>query len=296
MIRIWAIAGLASFLWSGALLWSGGIGPASAAREADWTQLVRPFRIAPGIYYVGTRGLAAYLVTSKQGAILFDGTLEENAPLIERNIETIVPLNRVKLILSDHAHYDHVGAVARIKADTGARFVASTGDAVALRRGMPRGDTDYTAIGFTPIKIDQVISDGQSVAVGDAVLTAHLTPGHTPGCTSWSTTVRDGDRRFRVLFLCSLTVAGNVLVGNRAYPAIGADYENTFARLSGMKADIVLTSHPEMADVLGREARVEAGDRRAFIDPTALPSIVARSRAAFEMALAIARRAPRAVP
>jgi len=296
MIRTLAITSVAAFLVLGAMLWSSAVGSASAAREPDWTQPVRPFRIAPGVYYVGTKGLAAYLITSPQGAILIDGTLEENAPLIERNIETIVPLNQVELILYDHAHYDHVGAVARIKADTGARFVASAGDAVALRRGMPRGDTDYTAVGFSPIKIDQVIADGQSVAVGDAVLTAHLTPGHTPGCTSWSTTVRDGDRRLRVLFLCSLTVAGNVLVGNRAYPAIAADYENTFARLSAMKADIVLTSHPSMADVLGREARAEAGDRRAFIDPAALPSIVARSKADFEAALAKARQTARAGP
>ncbi len=270
---------------------------AALAQPPSWTQPVQPFRIAPGVYYVGTRGLAAYLITSPQGAILLDGTVAANAPLIERNIQTVgVPLKRVKLIVSDHAHHDHVGAIAKIKRDTGAAFDASAGDAVALERGMPRGDTDYAAIGFPPIKVDRVIRDGQSVAVGDAVLTAVLTPGHTPGCTSWSTTVSDGGRRRRVLFLCSLTVAGNLLVGNRAYPAIAADFQTTFARLSTMKADIVLTSHPEMADVLGREARAKAGDRDAFIDPQTLPRIVARSKADFEAALAQARRAKRVVP
>jgi metallo-beta-lactamase class B len=99
-----------------------------------------------------------------------------------------------------------------------------------------------------------------------------------------------------VLFLCSITVAGNTLAGNRAYPAIVADYETTFAKLSKMKADVVLTSHPEIADILGREARVEAGDRRAFIDPKALPAIVARSRQDFEAALANARRKRPATP
>jgi metallo-beta-lactamase class B len=111
-----------------------------------------------------------------------------------------------------------------------------------------------------------------------------LTPGHTPGCTSWSTTIEDENRRLRVLFPCSITVAGNILVGNRAYPTITADYEETFAKLSAMKADIVLTSHPEMADVFGREARLEAGDRRAFIEPTFLPRFVAQSKADFEKA------------
>ena len=295
MGRLWTVCRATASI--AAILCASAAHIASAAQPPQWTQPVQPFRIAPGVYYVGTKGLAAYLITSKQGAILLDGTVQENARLIERNIETVgVPLGRVKLIVSDHAHHDHVGAIARIKQDTGAQFVASAGDALALGRGLPRGDTDYAATAFAPIKVDRVIQDGQSIAVGDAVLTAHLTPGHTPGCTSWSTTVRDGDRRLRVLFLCSITVAGNVLVGNRAYPAIAADYEETFAKLSSIKADIVLTSHPEMGDVLGREARVEAGDRRAFVDPSVLPKIVARSKAEFERALAEARHAERAAP
>jgi metallo-beta-lactamase class B len=276
-----------------ALLGLGAATVASAAQPPSWTQPVKPFRIAPHIYYVGSRGLSAYLVTSPAGAVLIDGTLEANASLVEHNIEAVgAPLKSVKWILSDHAHNDHVGALAQIKRDTGARFAASAGDQVALERGAPRGDTDYDAAGFhfPPIRVDRVVQDGESVAVGDAVLTAHLTPGHTPGCTSWTTTVSDGRRRLQVLFLCSITVAGNALVGNRAYPAIAADYETTFAKLSKMRADIVLTSHPEMADVLGREARVEAGDRSAFIDPEALPRIVAQSRKDFEAALATARR------
>jgi metallo-beta-lactamase class B len=281
MMRIWSAVGIAAVGCLSAAPF------ALPAQEPAWTQAVEPFRIAPGVYYVGTKGLAAYLIRSKEGAILIDGTLQENAPLIERNIERVgVPLDKVKLIVSDHAHFDHVGAVAQIKRDTGARFAASAGDAVALGRGLPRGDTHYPARAFPPITVDQVVADGQSLVVGDAVLTAHLTPGHTPGCTSWSTTVPDGDRRLDVLFLCSITVAGNVLVGNRAYPGIAEDFEKTFVKLSAMRADIVLTSHPEIADVLGREARVRAGEAGAFIDPTALPRIVAQSRAAFEATLA----------
>ena len=283
MNRTWAIAGLA-------LAWLGAALPSSAAQDPEWTQPVEPFRIAPGLYYVGTKGLSAYLITSRQGAILLEGTVEENAPLIERNIVAVgVPLNRVKLIVVDHAHFDHVAGVAQIKKDTGARFAASLGDAVALERGVPRGDTDYGVMKFPPIKVDQLVRDGQSVAVGSAMLTAHLTPGHTPGCTSWSTTVTDGGRRLDVLFLCSITVAGNLLVGNQAYPNIVADFESTFAKLSTMKADIVLTSHPQIADVLGREARAKAGDQNAFVDPTALPTIVAHAKRDFEAALAKAK-------
>jgi metallo-beta-lactamase class B len=290
MAKTWATLVLA-------LLGFGVVTSASAAQPPTWTQPVKPFRIAPRIYNVGSKGLSAYLITSRDGAILIDGTLKENASLVEHNIESVgVRLKSVKWILSDHAHNDHVGALAQIKVDTGARFAASAGDQLALERGMPRGDTNYdpTDFHFPPIKVDRVIQDGQSVAVGDAVLTAHLTPGHTPGRTSWTTTVSNGGRRLRVLFLCSITVAGNKLVGNRAYPAIVADYENTFAKLSKMKADIVLTSHPEIADILGREAHVEAGDRSAFIDPTALPAIVVQSKRDFEATLAEARHNRRA--
>jgi metallo-beta-lactamase class B len=276
------------------LLTVGAAAYASQANPPAWTEAIKPFRIAPHIYYVGSRGLSAYLITSDAGAILIDGPLEENASLVEHNIESVgVPLTSVKWILGDHAHNDHVGALAQIKRDTGARFAASAGDQVALERGVPRGDTDYdqTHFHFRPIKVDRIIQEGDRVGVGDAVLTAHLTPGHTPGCTSWSTTVEDGNRRLRVLFLCSITVAGNLLVGNRAYPSIVADYEETFTKLSAMKADIVLTSHPEMADLLGRQARLEAGDRRAFVDPAFLRTFVVQSKADFEAALSKARHA-----
>lgn len=268
--------------------------PTLADQAQSWTQPVKPFQIAPHIYYVGTKQLSSYLITSHGGAILIDGTLAENAPLIEHNIRAVgVPLRSVKWILCDHAHSDHVGALAQIKNDTGARFAASEGDRVALERGFPRGDVNYDLTGyhFPPIRVDRVIRNGQSITVGDSILTAHLTPGHTPGCTSWSTTVAEGHRRLRVLFLCSLTVAGNILVGNRQYPTIVADYEATFSKLSKMHADIVLTSHPEIADVLEREARAVAGDRNAFIDPTALAAIVTSSRRSFDAALAMAREA-----
>jgi metallo-beta-lactamase class B len=266
--------------------------PAPAADPPAWTTPVKPFRIAGGIYYVGTKGLAAYLIVSRRGAILLDGTLAQNAALVERNIRSLgFPLRRVKLLIADHAHDDHVGALAQIKRDTGARFLASAADRWALEHGSPRGDTDYGVRRFPPVKVDGVVAEGQTIRLGEVALTAHLTPGHTPGCTSWSMTIRDGGAIRRVLFLCSITVAGNRLVGNRVYPGIVRDYRATFARLAAMRPDILLTSHPEMADVLGREARCQAGETNAFIDPDALPALVADSRAAFEATLAKARKA-----
>lgn len=268
-----------------------GIGaPASADDPPEWSTPVKPFRIAGNVYYVGTKGLAAYLILSTQGAILLDGTSAGNAQMIERNIEAVgVALHDVKRLVSDHAHEDHVGALARIKQDTGAEFFASAGDRWALEHGRVRGDTHYRPKPFAPINVDHVIRDGEAMQLGDVTLTAHLTPGHTPGCTSWSTTVEDQGRRLDVLFLCSITVAGNVLVGNHRYPEIASDYRATFRKLATMRADIVLPSHPDVADVIEREARREAGEKDSFIDPKALPSLVADLREAFEQALSDAR-------
>jgi metallo-beta-lactamase class B len=263
---------------------------AGQPQAAAWTTPVKPFQIVGDVYYVGTQGIAAYLITSPQGAVLLDGTPAEDAPMIERNIEAVgVPLHMVKVLISDHAHYDHVGALAQIQKDTHAPFAASAGDQWALEHGQPRGQTNYIPTNFPPITVNRVVHDGDTVRVGSLALTAHLTPGHTPGCTSWSTTTRDNGRPVDVLFLCSITVAGNVLVGNKVYPNIATDYAATFDKLAGMRADVVLTSHPEIADVLGREARRQPGQPNPFIDPSALSAIVADARSDFQQSLATAR-------
>ena len=279
--------------WLAAVALAAGLGmaaPATADDPPEWSTPVKPFNIAGDIYYVGTKGLAAYLIVSNQGAILLDGTTAKNAPLIERNIEQVgVPLHAVKRLISDHAHSDHVGALAQIKQDTGAEFWASAGDTWALEHGRVRGDTHYKPEPFAPIKVDRVVRDGETMQLGEVTLTAHLTPGHTPGCTSWSMTVQDQGRQLSVLFLCSITVAGNTLVDNHAYPEIAADYRATFRKLKTLSADIVLPSHPDIADVIEREARRETGEKDAFIDPQLLPSLVAHFSAAFESDLEAAR-------
>lgn len=264
--------------------------PAFAADPPEWSMPAEPFRIADNLYYVGTQGLSAYLIVSRDGAILLDGTLDRNAALIERNIRRVgVPLNRVRLIVSNHAHDDHVGAIARIKRDTGARFLASVADRWALEHGTSQSDVTYRPRPYPPVKVDRIVGDAEVVRLGEVALTAHLTPGHTPGCTSWSMVARDAGKLRRVLFPCSITVAGNRLIGNRGYPGIVADFRRTFARLAAMRADIVLTGHPEAADVIERGRRRRAGQADAFIDPALLPRMVTEQRAAFEAELAQAK-------
>jgi metallo-beta-lactamase class B len=207
--------------------------PAFAADPPEWTQPTKPFRIAPGITYIGTKGLSAYLIETSAGAILLEGTMPANAALIEHNIESQgVPLHQVKILISDHAHIDHVGALAKIKQDTGAKLLASAQDRWALEHGIPRGDTDYGVWKFPPVAVDGVVGDGQQIRLGNTVLTAHLIPGHTPGCTTWTMTVIEHGRPLTVMFLGSISVAGNLLTGNRAYPGIVTDFR---ARLSSIR-------------------------------------------------------------
>lgn len=263
----------------------------SAARAGldppEWTQPQPPFHVVGGIYYVGSKGLAAYLIRTSDGLVLLDGTMEENVPMIERNIAALgFHMRDVKLLINSHAHFDHAAGLAQLKADSGARLAASAGDRGALESGTPPSVVSYGVVKFPPVKVDTVLADGVPVTLGDMALTPILTQGHTPGCTSWSTTVRERGHSYAVVFPCSFTVAGNRLIGNTGYPGIAADYRATFARLQKLHADIVLTPHPEQADVLGRHARQAAGDAQAFVVPDLLPKLAGSAQAAFEAELA----------
>lgn len=256
-------------------------GSAAAQDPPAWTRAIAPFNVIGRIDYVGTEGLAAYLIHTPAGAILIDGTLEQNAPLIARSILARgVRVRDVKLILLSHAHFDHAGGLAALKRASGARLIAGAGDRAALESGIPPGETSYGVIRFPAVKVDRAVRDGDRVTLGGVTLTAVATPGHTPGCTSWALRLHRQGRPVDVLFACSLTVAGNRLVGNRAYPGIVADFRRSFARLAARRADVVLPFHPETVDLMGRVAR------SAVIDPAVLPKLVQDARVAFDAELA----------
>lgn len=258
-----------------------------AADPPAWMRPQAPFPIAGPITYVGSEGIAAYLIKTNAGAILIDGTLAENAGMVERNIVAAgVRLRDVKLILVTHAHFDHAAGVAALKRATGARVVASIGDVRALETGTPPGETNYGVIRFPPVHVDRGVRDGDTVTLGTTTLTARATPCHTPGCTTWTMRIPAKPRPLAVVFPCSVSVAGNRLIGNRAYPGIVADYRRSIAMLGTLQADIVLPSHPELADIIARGQRRKAGDTTAFVDSTLLPKIAANARTAFDADLA----------
>ncbi|MBD8617978.1 subclass B3 metallo-beta-lactamase [Sphingomonas sp. CFBP 13728] len=258
-----------------------------AADPPAWTRPQAPFPIAGPITYVGSEGIAAYLIKTSAGAILIDGTLAENAGMIERNIAAAgVRPRDVKLILVTHAHFDHAAGVAALKRATGARVVAGARDVRALETGVPPSETSYGVIRFPPVHVDRSVGDREKVTLGNVTLTARATPGHTPGCTTWTMRIPARPRPLDVVFPCSVSVAGNRLIGNRAYPGIVADYRRSIAMLGALHADIVLPSHPELADVIAKGKRRQAGDASAFVDPTLLQKIVAKAKTAFDADLA----------
>src|SRR3954469_22609776 len=190
---------------------------------------VEPFRIIGNIYYVGANEVTSYLITSPEGDILLDGGFPETAPLIERNIQKLgFKLTDVKTLISTHAHYDHAGGLAELKRVTGATFYASAADTPLLAAG---GKGDF-AFGdrflFPPVKADRVVEDNQVIRVGTAAMHAHLTPGHTKGCTTWTADVIENGEKHTAVFICSISMPGGYkLVNNTKYPKIAEDYKQT---------------------------------------------------------------------
>ncbi len=268
---------------------SGG-GP--SAQRIEWNRPMEPFRIAGNVYYVGTKGLAAYLITDPKGHILIDGAMEESAAQIAANIRRLgFRTEDVRYLLVNHAHWDHSGGLAELKRLTGAKLLASAGDKPELESGRVPYRSDLA--GAPPVKVDGVLRDGQAISFGGTRLVTHLTPGHTRGCTSWTLRTQEGGRPLEVLFACSLTVAGQPLVNDRGYPAAAADFRATFAKLKRLRADIFLNFHPEFFDLETKRRRQLEGEAAAFVDPQELSRQVKRAEAAFGTELARQRAAAR---
>jgi len=258
---------------------SGG-GKGGLSRREAWNQPFAPFRLLGNIHYVGA-GVSSFLIATPEGAILLDGGLPETAPLIEKSIAELgFRVGDVKFLINSHAHYDHAGGLAALKKASRAKLVASRGDAPALRLGNP----DQPAVG-----VDRVVNDGDTVELGGTVLTARVTPGHTPGCTTWTTTVTDAGKAYRVVFYCSTSVVDR-LVGNTGYPSIVADYERSFPILRALPADVFLGPHPEFFGLAEKRERMKGSGPNPFIDAGELRRYVDQSEQKFREVLERERR------
>ncbi|HZT78296.1 MAG TPA: subclass B3 metallo-beta-lactamase [Vicinamibacterales bacterium] len=208
-------------------------------------QPIEPFRIADHLYYVGSSDIASYLITTSAGDILIDAGYPQTAPQIERNVEKVgARIRDIKILLNTQAHFDHAGGFAALKRASGAQLLASDADALMLESG-GRGDFALGDSGrFPPVVVDRRLADEEHVTLGDADLTAHLTPGHTRGCTTWTWDAVDRGRTYHVVDLCGLTILpATKVTGMAAYPNIANDYRHTFHVLRGLKPDIFLGAH-----------------------------------------------------
>ena len=260
-------------------------------REAN--QPVEPFKIAGNLYYVGSSDMACYLITTPAGHIVLDGGFAETAPQIEANIAKLgFNLKDVKVLLNSQAHYDHSAGFAQLKRDSGAKLEIMEGDAELIEHG-GRGDFFFgDKMTFTPVKVDRVLHEGDTVAVGGMTLHAMKTAGHTKGCTSWTTTIRDGQRDLSAVFVCSESVLpGYKLVNDPKYPQQAADYEDGFKKLQAVKPDLFLGSHGVFFGLTEKRAKQKAGAKEnPFIDPDGYRQWLEQSRKAFETELARQRQ------
>ena len=259
--------------------------------DPKWMEPIAPFRIADRLHYVGSRELAAFLIDSGDGLILLDAGVPEFAPQLLANIRALgFDPKQVKILLNGQAHLDHAGGLAAVKAATGAKMLASAADAELLERG---GKEDFAwgdDLAYRPVKVDRIVGDGERVALGKVTLTAHLTPGHTKGCTTWTMPVIEQGRTLVAQFNCSVSIPGYKLLGTPAYPDMATDYERTFATLKQLPCDIFLGAHASFFNLGAKRAQLGKAEANPFVDPEGCSRYVARMEASYRAQLARERQ------
>jgi metallo-beta-lactamase class B len=261
-----------------------------AQANPDWTEPFPPFHIAGNLYYVGSKGLANYLVTTPRGNILINSDLEANVPMIGASIEKLgFKFKDTKILLISHAHWDHDAGSATIKELTGATYIVMDADVPVVESG---GKTDF-AYGnssiylYRPTKVDRVLHDGDEVRLGGAVLVAHLTPGHTKGCTTWTMEVTERGKTYKVVILGSPNVnPGYKLVDNTAYPQIAEDYERMWHVLKSLPCDIFLGAHGNYFGLEEKYPLMKEADANPFVDPGGYKKYIAQKEQDFRAELA----------
>ena len=244
------------------------------AAQQDWNEPFPPHRIADNLYYVGSKGLSSYLITTTQGHILINSSFDRTVPVIRANVEKLgFKFHEIKILLNSHAHGDHVEGNAMVKELTGAKVYIMQGDVAAVESG-GKGQYLYKE-GWKPCKVDRVLHDGDKVTLGGATLTAHLTPGHTRGCTTWTMQATDRGKTYNVVIVGSPNVnPGYQLVNNASYPEIADDFARTFRVLKSLSCDIFLGAHGAYYGMEAKYARLK-GNTNPFVDPDGYRAYIA---------------------
>lgn len=253
----------------------------------DWTEAFPAFKIVGNVYYVGSRGLASYLITTPKGHILINSNLESSVQQIRDSVEKLgFHFSDVKILLISHAHWDHDAGSAQIKKLTGAQYMVMEGDVPVVESG-GKADFQYPEGRYPPAKVDRVLHEGDEVKLGGVVLAARLTPGHTKGCTTWTLTANEAGKSYNVVIVGSPNVnPGYRLVNNSRYPEMASDYEKMFRVLQQLPCDIFLGAHGGYYNLEAKFARLKSGGANPFVDPEGYKSFLAEREQAFRSELA----------
>jgi metallo-beta-lactamase class B len=267
--------------------------PPHACSSCDeWNAPREPFKVFGNTYYVGVGGLSSVLITSNQGHVLLDGGLTQSAASIAAHIEALgFRLQDVKLIAVSHEHFDHVGGVAALQRASGARVVAGAAAARALARGWPTADDPQYGFrpsnGFPAVKGVKTVKDGETLRVGDIAITAHRTPGHTPGSTTWTWQSCEGTRCVAVVYADSLNAVAADGFTYSARPGRVDEFRRSIATVRALPCDVLLTVHPGFARLDEKLAARQAGvDGNPFIDPSACRAYADTATATLDARLA----------
>jgi len=276
---------------------AGGAQAHDAAVNCDncaaWNKPVKPFNIYGNTWYVGVDGLSAVLLTSRRGHILLDGGLPQSAPLIAANIKALgFRIEDVKLILNSHAHWDHAGGIAALQRASGATVAASASGARVLQSGTNGADDpQFQADPVVHVaRLDKVklVGEGDTLTVGPLAVTAHMTPGHTPGGTTWTWTSCEERRCLNVVYADSLNpyASGDFnYTGKGKTPDISASFAASIAKVAALPCDIVISDHPDVTDVMEKAAARTAASN-PFIDANGCRAYAAEAGAKLDARLA----------
>lgn len=253
--------------------------------NAAWNHPFPPHKVVGNVYYVGTNYLASYLITTPEGNILINSSYEESVPVIRQAIEKLgFKFADTRILLISHAHDDHCAGSALVKKLTGAKYMVMDADVPEIEAG-GAGDFQYTSR-WPATKVDRILHDLNTVTLGGATLTAHLTPGHTKGCTTWTLKATDGGKSYDVVIVGSPNVnEGYKLVNNPKYPKIADDYAKTFRVLKSLPCDVFLGAHGVYYGLEEKYPKFKAGGPNPFIDPAGYRSYVDERQQAFESKL-----------
>ena len=252
----------------------------------EWNLPQKPFQIFGNTYYVGPQGLSSVLITSESGDVLIDGALPESAQQIAANIRSLgFRVEDVKLILNSHVHFDHAGGIAGLQKLSGARVIASEWSASVMKQGgVSRADPQYGIIlPIPPVKHVKELRDGQTFHVGEIFLTAHSTPGHTPGGTSWTWKSCEADTCRNLVYADSVSPVSSTAFKfsrSREYPKALADFDRTFAFLDSVPCDVLITPHPDASGLMDRIAARDRGEKpNPLVNPGACRALADYGRA-----------------